>query len=352
MAEKTDIVSQFRCQQCNAPYPLGADDVIATCPYCGYTFEVGGDEIASHLIQKNQLSTKKVVELTKTWLEFAADKTVGKGIMKDIKIGKPVLQWIPTFKVDAFCSKYHLGGKKIKRGNEKVWKKIEGSENTRENEWVLARRHAASFGIREFIGTLDNAEIHDFSIDLTDNFPVLNAEIVIDDAERRAHLLKTRRERDQLKEEMDELFDYRLTMDIKNCDYIHVPYWLVRYNYRNGTFRVAISGSTAEVVLGELPVTKQYRIKKWAISLGMLIISALSMQALPYSVFLIALGDGDSDAWIIPLIIAAIGIMTFVAAVVLVANVLKYEIQVDADGEEREEESDLPLTLKDIGGFF
>ena len=34
--KKSSSIEQFRCQSCNAPYPLGADDVIATCPYCGY----------------------------------------------------------------------------------------------------------------------------------------------------------------------------------------------------------------------------------------------------------------------------------------------------------------------------
>lgn len=347
--EKAKSIAQFRCQQCNAPYPLGADDVIATCPYCGYTFEVGGEEVKTHLILKNALSAKDVEKEVKTWLTFASDKTVGRGIMKHIKIGTPILQWMPTFKVDADCIKYHLGGDKVKRGNETIWKKMEGKDQTRENEWVLARRYAASFGIQEFIQTLDDGEIAEFEIDLTQNAPVLNAEIVTNDAKRRAHLLKTRREREELKKNMENLFDYRLDMDIKSCDYIHAPYWLVRYNYRNGTFRVAISGATGKVVLGELPVTKRYRLLRWFGSVGMLIVSAIAIQSLPYSIFFALLANSDSgEIWLIPIVVLVLGVAAFIIAVALVARVLKYEIQVNAEGEERSEDEDLPFTLEDV----
>ena len=77
MAAKSKSIKQFRCEKCNAPYPLGADDVIATCPYCGYTFTVGGSEI-NHLLIPNKLDTKSVKAAVKKWLKFVAKKTVGR----------------------------------------------------------------------------------------------------------------------------------------------------------------------------------------------------------------------------------------------------------------------------------
>ncbi|MHA2192534.1 MAG: hypothetical protein ACXAAR_03810, partial [Candidatus Thorarchaeota archaeon] len=123
----------------------------------------------------------------------------------------------------------------------------------------LARRYAATFGIQEFIESLEERETKIFDINLTDKAPVLNAEISDTDAPVRAKYQKSERDRAELNEKVDKLFDYRLEMETEDCTYVHAPYWLIRYEYHGGTFRVAVSGASGKVVLGELPVTKTYR---------------------------------------------------------------------------------------------
>ena len=161
MAAKTTSVTQFRCQKCNAPYPLGADDVIATCPYCGFTFEVGGDEI-QHQILPNKLDSKSVKSTVMKWLDSAAPKTVGGVVVKDIELDEPILQWIPVFRVSGPFESYHFGVKTEGTGDNKRHIKVEESDSGILTEWVIARRHAATFGINEFILSLSE-EVSGFS---------------------------------------------------------------------------------------------------------------------------------------------------------------------------------------------
>ena len=355
MPAKSTTIKQFRCKKCNAPYPLGADDVIATCPYCGFTFEVGGSEI-EHLMIPNKLDVKSVKSEVKKWLKKAASKTVGKGVIKDIKLEEPILQWIPVFRVTGDFESYHFGIKKEGSGDSAKHIKIEDSDSGELTEWVIARRHAATFGINEFILSIIDSDVKtkDFEIDHTAGAPVLNSEIDDADASRRAHRSRKGRERSELLEQVDKLLDHKLSLDPKTSTYTHAAYWLVRYSYQKGTFRIAVSGATGEVLLGELPVTKRYRVKKWFTSLFLLIGSALLFQALPYFVLVLAEGSGssDGDAWMIPVIMAVVGGIFWIAAITTIGGSLRYEVTVDTEGNERGDRFSLMGTLKEIGGSF
>ncbi len=352
-AEDSQKLVQYRCEVCNAPYPLGADDVISTCPYCGYTFIVDGGEMKTHLLLNNKLKKEGVVKAVSDWIQFAASKSVGKGVTKDIELGNPVLQWIPIFRVKASSQTYHFGAEQKGSGKNKHWVKVEGRDSAKITEWVLARRYAAAFGIKEFMESLEDEESKTFDINLTDKAPVLNAEIADTDAPVRAKYQKSERDRAELNEKVEKLFDYRLDMDIEDCTYFHAPYWLIRYEYRGGTFRVAVSGATGRVVLGELPVTKTYRVKKWFSSVFMLVAAALLIQGTPYITYAILMADSsDGEVFLIPVAMFILGIILWAGSIQVIGGVLKYEIQLTADGEEREEGFSFGDSLKGFGGRF
>ncbi|MGY5881499.1 MAG: hypothetical protein RTV31_14705 [Candidatus Thorarchaeota archaeon] len=350
MAAKTTSITQFRCKKCNAPYPLGADDVIATCPYCGYTFEVGGSEI-KHLLIPNKLNSKSVKAAVMKWLKFAAPKSVGGGVVKNIELEEPILQWIPLFRVTGKFESYHFGVKKEGSGDSARQIKIEDSDSGTLTEWVIARRHAATFGIEEFILSLEDIGTKNFEIDQTDGSPVLNSEIDDTDASKRAHKSRMDRERTELLEQVDTLLDHRLDLTPEASVYTHAPYWLVRFTYQKGTFRIAVSGATGKILLGELPVTKRYRIKKWFASLFLLIGSGLLFQILPYFVLVLASGSSsDGDAWMIPVFIALAGGLLWVAAITVIGGSLRYEVEVDTEGKERGDRFSFTETMKNLGG--
>ena len=348
---KSTTIKQFRCKKCNAPYPLGADDVIATCPYCGFTFEVGGSEI-KHLMIPNRLNAKGVKSEVKKWLKKAASKSVGKGVVKDIELEEPILQWIPLFRVSGDFESYHFGVKTEGSGDSKKHFKIEEHDSGKMTEWVIARRHAATFGIDEFILSIIDTGIGDFVIDKTDGAPVLNSEIDESDASRRAHRSRKDRERGELLGKMNKLLDHKLKFTPITSTYTHAAYWLVRYTYQKGTFRVAVSGATGQIPLGELPVTKMYRIKKWITSVFLLTGSALLFQVLPYFLLILAQGGGssDGDVWMVPVLIAVVAGILWIASITIIGGSLKYEVEVDREGKERDDSFSFTKTLKKLGG--
>ena len=350
MPNKSTTITQYRCEKCNAPYPLGADDVIATCPYCGYTFEIGGSEI-KHFLVPNKLDQKSVISCVKKWFESAASKTVGRGVIKDMEIETPILQWIPTFRVEGGYTSHHFGYKKKGSGGDTRYIRIEDSDTGHMVEWIVARRHAATFGIDEFILAIEDSSSQKFSIDKTNDSPVLNSEITDMDVPRRAQKARKDRERQELLPKVDKLLDHQLDISPESITYTHVPYWLIRYSYQKGTFRVAVSGATGNILVGELPVTKWYRAKKWFTSVFLLIGSALLFQVLPY--ILMALFQGNSsngDVWVIPIAIAAIAGILWIGSITILRGALQYEIEVDKDGKERKDRFSLTGTLKSIGG--
>ena len=350
MASKATAITQYRCKKCNAPYPLGADDVIATCPYCGFTFEVGGSEV-KHLIIPNKLNVKSVKAAVKKWLEFAAPKSVGGGVVKNIELEEPILQWIPLFRVTGKFESYHFGVKKEGSGDSARHIRIENHDSGTLTEWVIARRHAATFGIQEFILSLEDIGTKNFAIDQTDGSPVLNSEIDETDASKRAHKSRMDRERVELLDKMDKLLDHRLNLTPETSIYTHAPYWLVRFTYQKGTFRIAVSGATGEILLGELPVTKRYRIKKWFTSVFLLIGSGLLFQILPYFILVLASGSSsDGDAWMIPVFIALAAGILWVGSIVVVGGSLRYEVEVNTEGKERYDKFSLSGAMKKLEG--
>ncbi len=347
--EESSGLVQYRCEMCNAPYPLGADDVISTCPYCGFTFTVGGSEMKEHLLLSNRLTQDEVKKAVADWIHFAASKSVGTRFTREIEIGTPSLQWIPTFRVNAKCDTYHFGANQKGSGSNKRWEKVEARDSTKIAEWVLARRHAATFGIQEIIESLDDSGAQVFDINLTTQAPVLNSEIDENDASVRARHQKAQRDRADLNQKVTKLLDYRLDMATDTCTYVHAPYWLVRYEHRGGTFRVAVSGATGKVVLGELPVTKRYRVKNWLLSFFLLIGSALLFQGTPYITYAIfSGGSSDGDVALIPIAMVAIGGILFLASYMYVGNALKYEIELTADAKERETRFSLTGSIKGL----
>lgn len=350
MTSKSVTITQYRCEKCNAPYPLGADDVIATCPYCGFTFTIGGKEI-SHFILPNKLDMNTIKTTVMKWLEFAAKKTVGSGVVKNIELEEPRLQWIPAFRLEGQFKSYHFGYKTEGSGNSRKYRRFESRDSGHMIEWVIARRHAATFGIEELLSSLEDTKTQDFAIEMTDSAPVLNSEISDEDAVKRGLRNKKDRERIELLKKMEKLLDHHLEIEPESCVYTHAPYWLVRYAYQKGTFRIAVSGATGEVLLGELPVTKRYRLRKWFVSISMLIAASAVFQVLPYVLMVFLQSSSDAgDLWVIPIALIALFGFLWIGSIITVGGALKYEVQVNAKGEERKDESSWDGAIKRLGG--
>ena len=320
-------ITQFRCERCNAPYPLGADDVIATCPYCGYTYEIGSGEI-EHYIVPNKLDKESIIPFFRNWLESISPKSVGRGIIKDVDNITPMLEWIPIFRVEGSYASQYSGYQIIKGGS--LLLPIDDSTTGKMTEWVLARRHAATYGIDKFIRSLKDSELSQFKLEVTEDSPVLNSEISLDDAYQRFQKIAKDRHRKAIE---GVVLDHRFEIKPESANYVHVPYWLVRYTHQKGTFRVAVSGATEEVLFSELPVTNRYRVRKWFIAFIVMILNAIIIQFAPYVATYLGEDSGAEGATSLILIAMLISI----ALPFLMREAFLYEIEVDKDGNETRE---------------
>ncbi len=327
MIKSNAEIAQFRCEKCNAPYPLGADDVIATCPYCGYTFEIGSEEV-EHYIISNKFDKHSIIPFFKEWLKSVTPKTVGHGMIKHIDNIAPTLEWIPIFRITGSYTSQYSGYQRIDGGSNLL--PINESSAGEMTEWILARRHAATYGINRFMGSLSNEEISQFKIDNTQDSPVLNSEI----SPHEAFLRFQKISKNQHRKAIDaEVLDHHFKIKPESIDYVHVPYWLVRYSYQKGAFRAAISGATGEVLFGELPVTKRYRFKKWLFVFAIMILNAVIIQLAPYVATYFGGEDGAEGAT------ALLGVAMFITIglTFLMKNTFLYEIEVDKEGNETRE---------------
>ncbi len=142
----------------------------------------------------------------------------------------------------------------------------------------------------------------------------------------------------------------RLNLTPALSTYTHAPYWLVPYSYQKGTFRVAVSGATGKILMGELPVTRRYRLKKWLTSMVLLIGSGLLFQVLPYLLWAFLQGNSssDSDIWMIPVFVGAAAIALWGGSIAIMGSALKYEVQVNEEGKERGSSFSLRDLLKKL----
>jgi hypothetical protein len=325
-SEDIEII-QYRCEKCNAPYPLGADDVIATCPYCGFTYELDKGEI-EHYIVPNKLDKDSIVPFFKKWLESASSKAVGRITTNDIEDITPMLEWIPAFRVEgSYSSRYSGYGT---AAEESLIFPVEGSNTGRMTEWILARRRAVTYGMNRFVESLRDSRIVEFQIEMAKEAPVLNSEISAEDASSRFQKSSKDRDRESIE---GVVLDHHFEVTVESVAFVHVPYWLVRYTYRKGTFRVAISGATGEVLFGELPVTTKYRAKKWIAAILTALLAALLFQAAPYTALLLG-GEGGAEGATVLLLFTGL-VMAFIPF--LVKELFVYEVEVDNAGRETRE---------------
>jgi hypothetical protein len=236
-----------------------------------------------------------------------------------------MLEWIPVFRIEGSYSSQYSGYRRIEGGN--LLLPIEDSITGKMTEWVLARRYSTTYGIYRFVGSLKDNELSQFELQATEDSPILNSEISLNDASRRFQKICKDHHRKAIE---GIVLDHHFNIKPESVNYVHVPYWLVRYSHQKGTFRVAISGATGEVLFGELPVTKRYRFKKWLIVFAVMILNAVMVQFAPYVATFLG-GEGGAEGATSLLLIA---FLILIALTFLMKETFLYEIEIDKDGNE------------------
>jgi len=334
-----DTIDTYNCPKCNGPYRLGADDVIATCGYCGFTFSLNDNQEVEHLLRVNVLSEEKVQELSKWWIDKVSRETLNTEEVLQIDVISTELTWLPMYKVIGEYEVYNFG---YKREPNQIYQKVEERDEKEFINFVLARRYSDKFAVKELLNRMNIVRIrgvasgiqerdvrgYDFSIDLVKEGEILSAEVLPEEAEVSACKSLKEDIRADLKKKTDVILDCHLRTKISQVLYYHIPFWIVLYSFNDLVYRIAISGHQREVILGEVPVSGKWRIKKWFKAFSWIVKGCGILLGFSIFVVVIALAIGKSE-WVAYNTALWMGIMFPLFFYMLVASFLDLRRSLD-----------------------
>ncbi len=335
---KVDDIDEYKCPKCNGPYGLGADDVIATCGYCGFTFSIEDSQEQEHLLRANVLKEVQVHDLSKWWIEKVSKETLDSKEIPSIDILATNLVWLPMYKVIGEYEAYNLG---YKEEPNRVYLKVEERDSKDFIYFVLARRYSDEFAVKELLNRMNIVRLrnysgiqerdirgYDFSINLVDQGEILSAEITPEEAEETACKTLHENIRADLKKKTDVILDCHLKTKVSQVLYYHIPLWIVLYSFNDLVYRIAISGHERQVILGEVPVSRRWRLKKWLKAVSWIAKGSGALFGFSIFVVILALATGKSE-WVAYNSALWIGVMFPLFFYILIASFLDLRRSLD-----------------------
>ncbi|UJG44672.1 MAG: hypothetical protein K9W46_05700 [Candidatus Heimdallarchaeum endolithica] len=277
-------VVQLKCKICGAPIDINPEDAIYNCNSCGQAFTADGKTFENHYFFPNSLNKDKVHEIVG---RFIKKNSFLRGIKNySIKSIKPML--LPFWIVRTRSNTHFLGylkysetrtrtsGKSTTSESVTVYRPIEEDINEDRTDVILARRATVIFGYKKVKKLIErNIEnmVH-FDINLLKDkeheFQYLSTEFSDIDANQ---LIKTKifdEHRRKAEKKCTKVFDCYTQITFLGTFFTHFPVWLVEYDFKGETYRVVINGNNGEIIKGEIPVTKLFRIINFSLSILMI----------------------------------------------------------------------------------
>lgn len=336
--KEVEKISEYMCPKCNGPYRLGADDVISTCGYCGFTFSTEDNQEQEHLLRVNGLTEIQVRDLSKKWIEKVLKETLGIEDIPIVDVLATELVWLPMYKVKGEYEAYVFG---YKEEPNRVYLKVESSERKDFVYFVLARRYSEKFAVKELLNRMKMVRSHhyvgirerdirgyDFSIDLVGQGEILGAEVTHQEAEDKARKSLHEDIRAELEKKTDVILDCHLTAKTSQVLYYHIPFWTVLYSLKDLVYRIAISGHERVVIQGEVPVSRKWRMRRWLKAISWVAKGSGVLLAFSIFVVVIAFATGHSE-WVAYNTALWIGVMFPLFFYMLIASFLDLRRSLD-----------------------
>ncbi|MFX1562933.1 MAG: hypothetical protein ACFFDP_06465, partial [Promethearchaeota archaeon] len=167
----------------------------------------------------------------------------------------------------------------------KTWyEPIRGTFDENPSLNILGRRGALFYSQEEMDKALHvtKSEIKSFNFkDITaveSNPLFLNSELDDDGAYEIARTSLEEDHRSRAEGKATKIWDCNSRIRKTGSYLLHVPHWLVRYQFGTETYRVGVDGHTKKILKGEVPVSTAYRGFMCIISILGLIIGAVGSQ--------------------------------------------------------------------------
>jgi len=290
--EHKEVGKAHRCAHCGGALKFGADDIVCTCPYCGYTSEIDGEPIEDHYYYPSvsEETVKKRV------MEFIARSNV-----KNVDITEVKVVYIPfwRFQVSAVTKyKGYIVDKGSKDQKYRLYLPVESSSSYSGGVFILARRFAAFYGLDKLKTQLRQPllteRLFNFEEIKSEAKAFLNAEISAEEARAITKSAIEDEQRHEAEKVATDIVDCATETRLGQISYWHVPLYMVRYSYRGKLFKIALDGRDGTLLLGELPTTLVGSLSNLVLSFSYVIASAI-LGGIGPPLFLILLGTEPSE---------------------------------------------------------
>ncbi|MFW9830648.1 MAG: hypothetical protein ACFFD8_02625 [Candidatus Thorarchaeota archaeon] len=279
-----ETMTALKCQSCNAPLTVSPDDVVIVCGYCGFTSTIEGEKVENHFVLEPKIDQADVHDKVKEW--------VGRG--GKARVTEAILRFVPFWveSMHAYTNyqgykrhqetEYYTDSKGKRRSRTKIeYEPIQGTFDENRSVNVLCRRGATFYSQDELDKALHvtKGEIEPFNynaITAVESKPLfLNSELSDPDAYEIAETFIEDEHRSRAESRATEIWDCNTRVQKTGSYLLHVPHWLVRYQFGTETYRVGLDGHTKKILKGEIPISTAFRGVMFFISLLALIIGTV-----------------------------------------------------------------------------
>lgn len=244
------IVQEIRCSKCGAPIAFNPGEIIATCPYCGYTsvIETGKTFTLEHSMILNEYNPAQAEELVRNWMRSGFMKP--RNLAKSSKILEKSLVYLPFWIVPVTATSEYKGV--FERLVPPVMKegKIE-----KKYDWLVLARKAAEFPTREYDVPLEGKISYDFR-KIEKFAKVLNSEIEKTEAVESTKQQIESHHQFLMKQDVDKIIEMKTDFSIGDSVYLHAPIWFIAYEYKGERYNIILDGATGTVIKGDIPATR------------------------------------------------------------------------------------------------
>jgi len=244
------VVQEIRCSKCGAPIAFNPGEIIATCPYCGYTsvIETGKAFTLEHSMILNKYDPTQVEELVRNWMRSGFMKPGD--LTRSSKILERNLVYLPFWIVPVTATSEYKGVFErlvppvVKEG--KIEKKY---------DWLVLARKAAEFPTREYDVPLEGKISYDFR-KIEKFAKVLNSEIEKTEAVESAKHQIEAHHQFLVKQDVDKIIEMKTDCSIGDSVYLHAPIWFIAYEYKGERYSIILDGATGTIIKGDIPATR------------------------------------------------------------------------------------------------
>lgn len=285
--EYTEVGKAHRCAHCGGPLKFGADDIVYTCPYCGYTSEIDGEPIEDHCYY----SSVSEETVKKNVTELLARRKVEKAEIIETKVVYLPFWCIQTNALTKY--KGYMVSRVETDHKKQLYLPLDESSSYSGGMFVLARRSAAFYGLEKLKTRLGLSSLtaKPFSFEEVRNEikSFLNAEINGEEA----HVMAKSAIEDEHRREAEilakDIVDCRTEVTFGQASYLHVPLYMIRYCCKGKLFKIALDGRDGTLLLGEMPMTFFASFSNLVMSFSFVIASAI-LGAIGPPLILVLLG--------------------------------------------------------------